>query len=414
MPQLRVSLFLVAASLCLSACGTSVPSLDPVNTVIQVPGLPPLPGGNVKDIRRTYTWRMIMPVAEVNPFSLMQQHGRTLQVTLQPSQIAEIEIAKEKIRNTEFLQPEMATILAFRVGGRYPEAAAQIIREIIGEYIKKRDSQMDLLREMAVRSAQYEIAMNRARAAGIAKQATDHVDTFKRPTTAIVDRANDPNLQAYIQYAQWRQKVNALQAAESRKQAEYMKKLREENPQASHQFNAYSLQETPYRLSYLGNGDFMLEATGDVPLPPVIRLDIDGFSAPVPIPVLEMTAQSGHPIFSVQRDGQGLPLVRGGFSGDQGLIDLNKPVFTLRYNGSEQQFDLLRPDGQQSTYALAQFEALPELQVAPTVSAQLPQATLQQARQPFADIYYEFTPDLDQLPPELLKGLVTEIEKTPF
>jgi hypothetical protein len=414
MPQLRIPPLLIAASLCLSACGTPTPSLDPVNTVIQVPGLPPLSNGNVKDIRRTYTWRMIMPVTEVNPFSLMQQHGRTLQVTLQPSQIAEIEIAKEKIRNTEFLQPEMATILAFRVGGRYPDAAAQIIREIIGEYIKKRDSQIDALREMAVRSAQYEIAMNKARAAGIAKQATDHVDTFKRPTTAIVDRANDPKLQTYIAYAQWRQKINAQQAAESRKQAEYMKKLREENPQAGYQFGAYSLNETPYRLSYLGNGDFMLEATGDVPLPPVIRLDIDGFSAPVTIPVLEMTARDGHPIFSVQRDTQGMPLVRGGFSGDQGQIDLTKSVFTLRYQGNEHQLDLLRPDGQQSTYALNQFEALPELQVAPTVSAQLPQISLQQARQPFADIYYEFTPDLDQLPPELLQDLVTEIEKTPF
>ena len=414
MPKLRIPPLLIAASLCLGACGTPTPSLEPVNTVIQVPGLPPLNNGNTKDIRRTYTWRMIMPVSEVNPFSLMQQRARPLQVTLQPSQIAEIEIAKEKIRNTEFLQPELATILAFQVGGRYPNAAAQIIGEIVGEYIKKRDTQMDMLREMAVRSAQYEIAMNRARAAGIAKQATDHVDTFKRPTTAIVDRANDPNLQAYIQYAQWRQKVNALQAAESRKQAEYMKKRREENPQIGHQFNTYALNETPYRLSYLGQGDFMLEATGDMPLPPVIRLDIDGFSAPVAIPVLEMTARDGHPIFSVQRDSQGLPLVRGGFSGDQGLVDLNKPVFTLQYRNQQQQLELIRPDGHQAVYPLTQFESIPELQVTATASAQLPQATLQQARQPFADIYYEFTPELNQLPPELLQDLVTEIENTPF
>ena len=156
----RLLPFALASSLLL-ACQATPLSMEPVNGQAATQ-LPALSAVTEPDLR-IFSFRVITPIENIDVFSVLQAAGARVNTTLPVGQLKEVQIAKEKILSSKFLNPAQATVLAFEVSRQYSwdtEIARQILVEIIGTYSKHRDRELKAYREQLEERAQYLIAQN--------------------------------------------------------------------------------------------------------------------------------------------------------------------------------------------------------------------------------------------------------------
>lgn len=444
----RLSLLALGASLCLS-CSLSPPlSMEPVNGKIQTQ-LPSL-NSNSTDLR-SFSFRIITPVENVDVFSILQARTNTRILTLPVDQLEEVKVAKEKITSSAFLDAATATVLAYETSRRYnwdTEVARQVLVEIVTTYAKHRDRELKKFREKAEERAQYFIEQNRIASEEIAAQARavagKGFDDVPLPQPRTIEEQNKLR-QQYRNYmdnriaknraAQEEYKLQAKAALDkylkqldettrkAREKEEQAQKLRQAQfeqilasqkklmPELPTDFGLLAADQAPYQLLTLSNGDFMLEA--HQALPAVIQLQVNDFELPISVPVLPQTS-NGRLLISIEKDAQGRPVVYGGMDAPTGFgFDLESPLFTLRYlDHQQQQLEFIYPDGRldridvQSLENINSDDALSQLQ--PQV-LQLPAADLKAKQAFFGGINYEITPELDQMLPtqalEILNGV---------
>jgi hypothetical protein len=452
----------------LGACQSPTLSYAPVNKTIQTQ-LPDAGAATVSE--QLFSFRLISPTENVSAFSVLQAQQNDpgvinlRQKTLPVEQLEEVRVAKEKILSSEYLQPQQATILAYETARIYSwdtEIARQIIVEIIDTYATRRNAEVKALRATAEIRALY-----------FQRKAAAELMERQRQSDAVRDRlfGSIPNPQPitlaeqnenrtqYFQYIQDRL-IKAQKAQEeynkqakavlvrwqeerdeatrkAREKEEQAQRLREsafkqilaeqgiptiepQNPPQPPRLNAGAAEtfttqavsdtNTPYSLTALANGDFLLNA--QAVLPATLSLKVKGFDLPVIVPVLPQT-HNGRLLLSVEKDAQGRPLVKGGMDAISGFqFDMSGPVFVLKYlDDQHQDLTFTYPDGHQEhldvqalqnmTYAETHQLKPESLQLSPEAHTQL--------KNEFGQLRYEFTPELEFLPPEqaldILSGL---------
>jgi hypothetical protein len=436
------SLFFLASS-CTTPIGT-----DPVNTRLQLPGLPPIAGPqNIQTAAsQLFSFKIITPIKNVDLFSVLQVAATTpegaalRQAALPVGQLKEVIAAKTKIESSAFLNPSLANTLAFDTARLFnwdTEVARQVMVEVIQIYIAHRDKEVEKWRAGAEERAQRYI--KEAKALQDEKTRQDKA-IQPPPKLGITDRdVNDPGVKAYINYITDAKKKNDRATAEYIKQAKaaheaYLVKLKEQMEKDKKkremdaiiaqdriagqikQLQTQSLNEVqPYTLHTLSNGDFILEANGDNVLPAVIQLKVDGFNDLVSIPIMEQT-NNGRLLVSIDSDEQGRPFVRGGMDNASGnKLNLAEPMFTLKYTPENlQELAFLYPDGQVQQFDVAKLAALTRWdqqpsQVAPQIS-RLDADALRLKQAAFSEIQYEIIPILNQMPPDQALDILQTVQ----
>lgn len=444
--------FALASSLLL-ACQPAPLSMEPINGLVQTQ-LPALNAASETDLR-LFSFRVITPIKNIDVFSVLQA-AEPINTTLPVGQLREVQIAKEKILASEFLNPAQATTLAFEVSRQYSwdrEIARQILVEIIGTYAQHRDRELKAYRVRLEARAQYLIEQNRIRQEELAERATDVRDRGfadqPLPQSRTIEEQNKQRV-SFDAYIQNRIARNNAAQEEYKKQAkaaveEYKRKLdettkrarqKEEEAQAIRkaQFDAIlarqgggflpefatlstdsspaDASQSPYQLLTLANGDFMLESR--TALPAVIQLKVNDFDLPVTIPVLPQTTQ-GRLLVSIDKDAQGRPLVYGGMDADSGgRFDMTSPLFTLSYNDAQQQeLEFFYPDGRLEHFDVTALQNLTSdnaLQVLPGQNNQLEALQLQARQSVFSQLRYQITPELAYIEPEQALEIVQDVQ----
>lgn len=449
-------LLLLAAASLTAGCSTPV-STDPVNTRLQLSGLPPVEGPHnaTSSGSQLFSFRIITPIKHVDLFSILQvkdlaptsavNAGPVLrQAALPVGQLKEVLAAKALIESSEFLQPQLANTLAHDTARLFnwdTEVARQVLVEVVRIYTTHRDREVAKWRKDAEARAQQYIKKAKALQDEKSRQDRDFYNRIYNPKPAVNDRdIKSPGLASYISYAKDALARNKRAQDEYSRQAkaaheEYLTKLKaqmerdrkkkEQDEQLAQsiisgqiaQLKTQSVNvDKPYYLHALSNGDFMLEANGNNPLPAVIQLRVEGFNEPISIPILEQT-NNGRLLVSIDTDAQGRPVVRGGMDNATGnTLNLQEALFTLRYlDGSRQQLDFLYPDGQVHQFdvdklkALSRWDQQPS-QVPPQIQRLSPQ-DLRLKQDAFAQIQYEFIPVLNQMPPEQALDILGTVQE---
>lgn len=439
-----------------TSCATPV-STDPVNTRLQLSGLPPVEGpqNQLTAGSRLFSFRIITPIKNVDLFSILQAKnlaptsavnaGSTLrQAALPVGQLKEVLAAKKLIESSEFLQPQLANTLAYDTARLFnwdTEVARQVMVEVVRIYTSHRDREVAKWREGAEERAQQYIKKSKALQDEKTRQDQDLYKRIYNPKPAVNDRdKTNPGLASYISYSKDALERNKRAQDEYSRQAKaaqevYLTKLKEQmerdrkkkeadavlaQDRIKNQLEQLKTQaitaEKPFYLHALSNGDFMLEANGDANLPAVIQLRVEGFKDPVSIPILAET-NNGRLLVSIDSDEQGRPVVRGGLDNATGnTLNLQEALFTLRYlDASRQQLDFLYPDGQVHQFDVAQLEALSSWTQQPSlVPPQVSKISAQDLRlkqEAFAQIQYEFIPILNQMPPEQALDILQTVQE---
>ncbi len=445
-------LTLTLASSFLLACQSSPLSMEPINTQATTQ-LPALNAAAETDLR-LFSFRVITPIKNIDVFSVLQaaQVAADVNTTLPVGQLKEVQIAKEKILSSEFLNPALATTLAFEVSRQYSwdrEIARQILVEIIGTYAQHRDRELKKYRDQLELKAQYLIGQNKIRQQELAERAEATRDRgfadkpLPQARTTEEQNKQRESFEAYIQNRITRNNAAQIEYNKQAKAAveEYKRKLdettqrarkKEEQAQAIRkaQFEAIldrqkngflpdfttmsadSSAQSPYQLLTLANGDFMLEAREA--LPAVIHLKVNEFDLPITIPVMPQTMQ-GRLLVSIDKDAQGRPLVYGGMDADSGgRFDMNSPLFTLSYSdANNQQLEFFYPDGrleQFNVQALTELTADNALQVLPGQNNQLDAIQLQARQTTFSQLRYQITPEIDFIQPDEALAIVQDVQ----
>jgi len=448
---------LLAGCFLLQAGCTTPVSTDPVNTRLQLSGLPPVEGPQNQSSTgsQLFSFRIITPIKNVDLFSILQAKelaptsavnaGLSLRQTALPvGQLKEVLAAKKLIESSEFLQPQLANTLAFDTARLFnwdTEVARQVLVEVVKIYTAHRDREVVKWRNGAEARAQQYIKEAKALQDEKSRQDRDLYLRIYNPKPAVNDRdTKNPGLRSYINYSNDARARNKRAQDEYSRQAkaaheEYLTKLKAqmEKDRKKKEMDAILAQDRiknqletlktqaitsdkPFYLHALSNGDFMLEANGDNPLPAVIQLKVEGFTDPISIPILEQT-NNGRLLVSIDSDPQGRPVVRGGMDNASGnTLNLQEALFTLRYlDGSRQQLDLLLPDGQVHQFDVAQLETLSRWDQQPSlVTPQVTRLSAQDLRlkqESFAQIQYEFIPVLNQMPPEQALDLLQTVQE---
>ncbi len=444
----------------LTACQAPTLSYEPVNTRIQTQLPSSTEANNTQDM---FSFRLIAPTEHVDAFSVLQvavDPTPPIQRTLPVDQLEEVQVAKEKILTSQYLKPQEATMLAYEVSGIYSwdtEIARRIIVEIMDTYMTRRNEEVARLRakaearailfqqQAALASAeqQKQNDLVRERLFGnipnpqpitIEEQNQDRLNYF-RYIQARLEKAQkaqeEYNKQAKVVLERWkaeqdrqtqlaREKEERAQAIRAALFKDILSKQGIESieppappetpPAAPAGFNTQSVQNQPYQLTALSNGDFLLEANAE--LPASLSLKVKDFDLPVVVPIMPET-HNGRLLLSVTKDPQGRPLVQGGLDAMSGFqFDLQSPVFTLKYlDNQQQELIFTYPDGQQKRFDV---QRLKTMSYADTLQWQGETLTLAPAdyaslKQRFASIQYTFTPELsfmqaDQAA-EILNGL---------
>lgn len=450
----RLSLFL-AASLLLGACSTSAPlSYEPLNTKIQTD----LPALNPTANAQVFSFRLITPIENVNPFAALQATepiSPRQQNTLPVGQLQAVQAAAKKITSGNFLKPEEATVLAFETSRMFnwdPDLARQVLVEVVKIYSAHRDRELKKFRDAAEARAQYFIGKNQAA-----------IDEFKRQNAAIREKffAGIPNPQPrtveeqnklranYAAHMTRQIEKNRRAQEEYKRQAdaylvkyraqldEMAKKAREKEEKAQKlrqaQFEQILAQQkagilpelptlsdfavqnvsepAPLSVLPLSNGDFMLES--NEALPAVITIEVEGFSQPVPIPVLPQTSH-GRLLVSISQDAQGRPVVQGGMDADIGAtFALDEVVFAIQYDAAgRQMLEFTYPDGRLERFDLAQLQPLASdkaLDQLEPERSQLDVAQLEARMAPFAQTQYQFTPELGYMNPGMAVDILAGV-----
>jgi hypothetical protein len=446
------------AGLLLAQAGCSTPlSTDPVNTRLQLSGLPPVEGpqNQISGNSQLFSFRIITPIKNVDLFSILQAKelaptsavnaGLPLRQTALPvGQLKEVIAAKKLIESSEFLQPQLANTLAFDTARLFnwdTEVARQVLVEVVRIYTTHRDREVVKWREGAEERAQQYIKKSIALQNEKTRQDQDLYKRIYNPKPGVNDRdVKNPGLASYINYSKDALARNKRASDEYSRQAkaaheEYLTKLKAQmerdrkkkemdailaQDRIKNQLETFKTQavnsEKPYYLHALSNGDFMLEANGDNALPAVIQLRVEGFSDPVSIPILEQT-NNGRLLVSIDKDQQGRPVVRGGMDNATGnTLNLQEALFTLRYlDQSRQQLDFLFPDGQVHQFDVSKLEALSrwdqQPSLVPPVVSRLSAPDLRLKQEAFSQIQYEFIPILNQMPPEQALDILQTVQE---
>ena len=451
----------------LSACQSPSLSYAPVNKSIQTQ----LPSNSQSSPEQLFSFRLIAPTEHVNAFSVLQAQQNDpgvvslRQKTLPVEQLEEVQVAKEKILNSEYLKPQEATVLAYETARIYSwdtEIARQIIVEIIETYTTRRNRVVAEMRATAEARALYfqrkaAIAqMERQRQSDAVRE--ELFGSIPNPHPISLEEQND-NRKRYFQYIQDRLTKAQRAQEEYNKQAkavlerwqaerdEQTRRAREkeeeaqrvratafqqilneqgietvepQNPPQQPQlannlagggFGTQSLGDNAdYTLTALANGDFLLDA--QAALPATLQLKVKDFDLPVVVPIMPQT-HNGRLLLSLEKDAQGRPLVKGGMDAISGFqFDLDGPVFTLKYlDDTRQELRYTYPDGRQEVFDVAALKTLryeDTRQLTPE-TLQLAPAAHESLRQDFAQIQYAFTPELEYMAPEqaldILSGL---------
>ena len=450
----------------LSACQGPTLSYAPVNKTIQTQ-LPDAGMNNPSE--QLFSFRLISPTENVSAFSVLQAQQNDpgvvnlRQKTLPVEQLEEVRVAKEKILSSEFLQPQQATVLAYETARIYSwdtEIARQIIIEIIETYTTRRNAEVKAIRATAEARGLY--FQRKAAVAQLERQRqSDAVrerlfGDIPNPQPITLAEQNE-NRQQHFQYIQDRlEKAQRAQeeynkqakavlerwqeerdetARRAREKEEEAQRVREalfkeilakqgiptvepqnppQPPRLADAPGAFTTQansaEAPYRLTALANGDFLLDA--QAALPATLSLKVKGFDLPITVPVLPQT-HNGRLLLSVEKDAQGRPLIKGGMDAISGFqFDMESPVFVLKYlDDQRQELTFTYPDGRQERLDVQSLQTLSYAD-----SHQLKPEQLQlsapehlQLKNDFSQLRYEFTPELDFMPPEqaldILSGL---------
>lgn len=448
----------------LGACQGPTLSYAPVNKSIQTQ-LPDAGGARVSE--QLFSFRLISPTENVSAFSVLQAFQNDpgvvnlRQKTLPVEQLEEVRVAKEKILATEYLQPQQATVLAYETARIYSwdtEIARQIIIEIIETYTTRRNAEVKAIRATAEARGLYfqrkaaVAQMERQRQSDavrerlfgdlpnpqpltLAEQNENRTQYFQyiQDRLAKAQRAQEEyNKQAKAVLVRWQEEQDEV-ARKAREKEEQAQRLREsifkeilakqgiptiepQNPPQPPRLNtqAFTTQavtaNTPYSLTALANGDFLLDA--QAVLPATLSLKVKGFDLPITVPVLPQT-HNGRLLLSIEKDAQGRPLVKGGLDAISGFqFDMTSPVFVLKYiDDQRQELTFTYPDGHQErldVQALQGMSYADSHQLKPE-QLQLSTEAHTQLNKDFAQMRYEFTPELDFLPPEqaldILSGL---------
>lgn len=411
----------------LAACQQTPLSLEPVNKTLSL-SLPPLSGAapQLSD-SQTFSFRLITPAENVDLFSILQFRLAD-QNTLPVAQLEEVQLARERILNEDFLQPDQIGILTYQTAALYNwdlEIARQIIVELTQTYVDKRDADHKRFIELADQRATYyrekglrRITESTAQDAAVIEKMFGGIPTVK----PVDEEERQRRFDNYVAYTAYMAEKNRRAQEEYNRQAKAAHdklmtqwdeqreraRAKEERANEIRQQQLEALlgvqslnEERPYDLLALANGDFMLKARAS--LPAVIQLKIDGFDQAIAVPVLPQTRQ-GRLLLSVQKDAQGQPLVLGGLDAPSGLrFDLNAPMFSVstRSDGS-QELNFLYPDGRSETFDISDLQPLSSEQALQTVSPRetsLNPAQLSQLRSQLQDLRYQFTPELAYMDP---------------
>lgn len=419
-------------------------STDPVNTRLDLPGLPPLTA-EVSNASQLFSFRIITPLEKVDVFSILQSirpAGITLrQAALPVSQLKEVQAAKKRIESSEFLVPQEANTLAFNTARLFnwdTEVARQVLVEVVKIYTTHRDREVAKWRESTEARAQQVIARAKAKQDEINRQDAELYKRIYKLKPSINDRdRNDPGVKRYISDRLDRLKRNQRAQQEYARQAKaahekYLTQLKEKMEQdrkkaeqaakirdqlVQDMLKTQSLSESqPFYLHTLQNGDFILEASAGQVLPAVIFLRVTGFEQLIPVPVLKQT-HNGRLLLSIDTDAQGRAMVRGGLDADSGgQFDLQEPVFTIQTQADgRQQLDFLYPDGRVESFnihelaELSRWDEQPTL-LPPRVSTLSPDV-LEQKQTDFAQIRYEFLPVISEMPSEQALDILNTLQQ---
>ncbi len=454
----------LSASLLLGACSASSPLFyEPVNKVVST-DLPSLhtPAGS----QRSFSFRIITPVKNVDLFSILQTAEPTFpdqQNTLPIAQLKAVQVAKEKITKSKFLNPQEATVLAFEAYRQFsfdPEIARQVLVEVVKVYAQHRDAELVKFRNLAETRAQHFIAKNavateeyKRQAAAIQKEFFDGIPNPQQRTIEeqnkqrqlALSRSNERlaknraaqeeyNRQAKAALATYLKRLDdqTRQAREKEEKAQALRKAQFEQILAAQAFSLSALNQlkgsnsseftvkteadsnSPYSLMPLTNGDFMLEASA--PLPAVIQLEVEPFTQPVSIPVLPQTSH-GRLLISISSDAQGRPIVAGGMDASAGArFAIDEVLFTVQYDAQgRQMLEFIYPNGLVERMDIARLQDLQSEtaldQLNPEVS-QLEALQLEQKHQAFGQVRYNLTPELEYLPPDQALQILDDVKKS--
>lgn len=411
----------------LGACQTQSPlSMEPVNTTLNL-SLPPLEASSEPHDRQTFSFRLIAPAENVDLFSILQFRLAD-QNTLPVAQLQEVQLAQERILNDDFLQPDAIGLLIYQTAAFYNwdlEIARQIIVELTQTYVDKRDADHRRFIELANQRATYyrekglrRITESVAQDAAVIESMFGNIPTVKPVDEAERQKRFD-NYVAYTAYMteknrraqeEYARQANAAhermmaqlddQRRQAREKEERANEIRQQQLEALLGVQSLS-EERPYDLLALSNGDFMVNARAQ--LPAVIQLKVGGFEHPVSVPVLPQT-RNGRLLISVQKDANGYPQVFGGLDAPSGLrLDLNSPMFQIRYlaDGS-QELLFLYPDGRSEAFAVQELLPLQSHQALAQVQARVPDlgaAQITHLRENLQQLRYQFTPELAYMEP---------------
>lgn len=444
-----------------TGCQGPTLSYEPVNTTIQTQ----LPNQNQASNAQMFSFRLIAPPEHVDAFSVLQAAAPAPQRTLPVDQLEEVQVAKEKILNSQYLKPQEATTLAYEVSRIYSwdtELARQIIVEIMDTYMTRRNEEVAKLRAKAEERALYfqqraalasaelekQNALVREKLFGdipnpqpisIEEQNQNRLNYF-RYIQARLEKAQkaqeEYNKQAKVVLERWqaeqdrqtqlaREKEEKAQAVRAALFKEILAKqgiesieppAPPETPPDAPQppvagFNTQSTTTAPvqtYQLTALANGDFLLEAPAD--LPATLQLKVKDFDLPITVPVMPQT-HNGRLLLSVEKDAQGRPLVQGGLDAMTGFqFDLSSPVFTLKYlDNQHQELIFTYPDGHQERFDVARLKTMKYADTQHWQGEQLTLSGTEHAalKQQFAAIRYTFTPELSFMQPDQAADILT-------
>lgn len=411
----------------LSSCHTTPLSLEPINKTLNL-SLPPLDGASPQlSDRQTFSFRLITPAENVDLFSILQFRLAD-QNTLPVAQLEEVQLARERILNNDFLQPDQIGLLIYQTAALYNwdlEIARQIIVELAQTYVDKRDADQKRFIELADQRATYyrekglrRITESVAQDGAVIEAMFGGIPTVK----PVSEEERQRRFDNYVAYTAYMAEKNRRAQEEYNRQAkaahdrlmtmwdEQRQRAREKEERANEirqqQLEAIlgvqSLnEERPYELLALANGDFMVTARAD--LPAVIQLKIAGFDQPVSVPVLPQTRQ-GRLLLSVQKDARGQALVLGGIDAPSGLrFDQQEPMFRVSYRADgSQELLFVYPDGRSETLDIAALLPLNSAEAITQVQARATEvnpAQLSQLRTQLQDLRYQFTPELAYMDP---------------
>lgn len=427
------------------ACSTLPPSaMEPVNRSVQT-GLAELDHAAAQtDQSGLFSFRIITPVEKVDLFSILQaatvNRGST-QNTLPVGQLKEVILAKERILNTDFIGPEEAQKIGFFIVRYYSwdtELARQALNEVMSTYTDKRNAQWRVDREKIRDRAVYLIERNKVRQDEYNKQAkavySEFYENLPEPQQLTLaeqqrsrelyqermQRSIEKNKRAQDEYAKQARAAHEVMIAQllvdRQKSDEKAARQRKLLLETVNGITVKSLNDDvaapPYTLYSLANGDFMIDSRES--LPALIQLQVKEFEQPILVPVMPQT-RSGRLLISIDQDSEGRPIVYGGMDANTGLrFDLSQPIFSIIYTPQGQVLEFIYPDGHSEQYPVDQLKDLSSEQATELVQpldTQVDTALLEQKRSVFADIHYQFTPELEYMSPDQALDVLSTVQE---